>query len=61
MTQPEKVKTPGPAPPGPSASTNTISSLETANKEQSTCQWRVYAQEAHPDLGLVDDAGAVGS
>lgn len=36
MTQPEKVKTPGPAPPGPSASTTTINGQQTANTQEST-------------------------
>jgi hypothetical protein len=36
-------------------------STTTPTTDDSTCQWRVYEQESHPDLGLVDDDGVVGA
>jgi hypothetical protein len=45
------------APAGENGATSTTTSPDT----QSTCRWRVYAQEMHADLGLVDDGSAVGS
>jgi hypothetical protein len=49
-----KVKRPNPAPPGPDLSTAIFSPHQ---RRQDSASPRPWPQEAHADLGLVDDDG----